>query len=72
MYEQVDQALLRCNSKSNPEKKQKYVLADEFVKVTKNKEEIRCQLSNAFLAAHDTTAVPMASKSFRVWSVCRA
>ncbi len=62
---QVDQAFIRCDSKSgNSEKKrkQKYILADELVKVSKDKDAIRTQLLNAFLGAHDTTAVLMTSR----------
>lgn len=59
--QQVEQAFLRCDAKNNG-KKTKYVLADELVKVTKDKEDIRNQLLNAFLAAHDTTATLLTSK----------
>ena len=59
--DQVDQAFLRCDTKEY-EKKGRYILADELVKVTKDKDSISTQLLNAFLGAHDTTAVLMTSK----------
>lgn len=61
----VDQAILRCDSQST-ETGQKYILADELVKQTKNKDDIRNQLLNTFLAAHDTTAVLMTNVFFHL------
>lgn len=59
--QKVEQAHIRCDAPDH-EKKGKYILADELVKVNKDKDDVRNQLLNAFLAAHDTTATLMTSK----------
>ena len=61
----VDRAVLRCAS-PNPEKRRKCVLADELVQQTQDREDIRHQLLNTILAAHDTTAVLMANVVFNL------
>lgn len=61
----IDRAVLRCDSKS-PEKRRKYILADELVRTTNDKGDIRNQLLNTFLAAHDTTAVLMTNVFFNL------
>ncbi|KAL6713787.1 hypothetical protein ACLMJK_008279 [Lecanora helva] len=63
--EQVDEAHLRCDNPKEA-KKNKYVLADELVKVNKDKVDVQNQLLNAFLAAHDTTATLMTNTVFNL------
>ena len=63
--ERIDRAITRRDTQS-PEKQRKYILVDELVKVSKNKEDIRSQLLNTFLAAHDTTAVLMTNVFFNL------
>ena len=63
--EYVNRAIHRRDSKT-PEKQHKYILADELVKTGKSKEDIRNQLLNTFLAAHDTTAVLMTNVFFNL------
>ena len=61
----IDRASTRCNT-GDPEKRRKYVLVDELVRVNKDKEDVRNQLLNTFLAAHDTTAVLLTNTFFNL------
>ena len=63
--EQINRAIVRRDTQ-NPEKQRKYILVDELVKICNTKEDVRSQLLNTFLAAHDTTAVLMTNVFFNL------
>ena len=63
--EHINRAIIRRDTQ-NPGKQRKYILVDELVKTSKNKEDVRSQLLNTFLAAHDTTAVLMTNVFFNL------
>ena len=48
------------------QKRSKYVLADELAKISTDRLDMRNQLLNTFLAAHDTTAVLMTNTMFNL------
>ena len=60
---------LACNEASNDEKvggPERYVLAQELVKETKNREDVRNQLLNVFLPAHDAAGVALTNVFFNL------
>lgn len=61
----IDRAVLRCADQT-PGRQRKYILADELVKRTKDRKDIRNQLLNVFLAAHDTTSVLLTNVFFNL------
>lgn len=61
----VNRAIHRRDSQGT-DKRRRYILADELVKQTKDKQDIRNQLLNTFLAAHDTTAVLLTNVFFNL------
>ncbi|KAI9878481.1 MAG: hypothetical protein M1830_000767 [Pleopsidium flavum] len=63
--EYVNRAIHRRESPGS-DKRRRYILADELVKQTKDKQDIRNQLLNTFLAAHDTTAVLLTNVFFHL------
>ncbi|MCJ1388059.1 hypothetical protein MMC18_000903 [Xylographa bjoerkii] len=62
----IDRALVRCSSSPPLSKARKYVLAEELVQQTKDRADVRSQLLNVFLAAHDTTAVLLTNVFFNL------
>ena len=63
----IDTAIARSQAfKSAGPSAQKYVLADKLVQATDDRELIRSQLLNTFLAAHDTTAVLLTNVFFNL------
>ncbi|KAL9047193.1 MAG: hypothetical protein Q9214_000178 [Letrouitia sp. 1 TL-2023] len=69
--ELVDHAALRCSASSSKEEadgpsRKRYVLADELLRTHSDATDIRNQLLNTFLAAHDTTAVLMTNVFFHL------
>lgn len=63
----IDLAINRRNFlQKDPNKQYKYILVDELVKTGKDRTDIRNQLLNTFLAAHDTTAVLMTNVFFNL------
>ncbi|KAI4209216.1 MAG: hypothetical protein LQ351_007832 [Letrouitia transgressa] len=66
----VDHAALRCaeppKEESHSVSRKRYVLADELLRTHSDATDIRNQLLNTFLAAHDTTAVLMTNVFFHL------
>ena len=63
--EHINRAVIRNHAQGHGTRR-KYILADELVKAVKDKEDIRNQLLNTFLAAHDTTAVLLTNVFFNL------
>jgi cytochrome P450 len=65
----IDEALERVQESSDPaenEVKRSYVIVDELVRVTSNREEIRNQLLNFFLPTRDAAAVGLSGALFHL------
>lgn len=64
----VERAALRSASvkEPSPKPRKKYVLVDELIRTHSDRTDIRNQLLNTFLAAHDTTAVLITNVFFNL------